>query len=408
MSLCWIPYKEVHFFAQQGSFSYCCKHPDKLFLLKDFKTGKDILINNKLRDLKTSLYNGENPSVCNICWLSEKKNNISWRNQEGLVPKKFSNSETLLSENIYVDHVNLYFDNTCDLACVYCNTNFSSRWSNEIKNNTHLQHLTHIKNESNNQNTSTDAINKIVNFFEALGNLTLSKFLNITILGGEPLLSPQIKNGEFKKFLLAFYKHAPADFHCILTIHTNANTPKNVLTRFLGDFNNLKKSYPNLILKVVLSVDTVGTPSEFIRYGSSWKNVEENINLYFNTVEHIQFYPTFSVLNLYSFNDYINFLKKIYNTYQRPINIRSGLVYEPLMLNPYINENKKLNEIIEILDDAQSIFVKSDYVSIRERLVDIKNNYKIDKKSLDDLKNYFKYINISRHQDYVKYLGDII
>ena len=408
MTVCWVPYKEVHFYAQNGFFSYCCKQPDDLRSVNDVEHGSEILDNDFLKNLKTDLYQNKKHSACNTCWKAESQKNISWRMQEGTVPDKYNDPQSLLSDNVYVDHVNLYFDNTCDLACVYCNSTFSSRWKNEIQNNNNLKHLTHLKNEKINEETnSVDTINKIVQFFEGLGKSTKSNFLNITVLGGEPLLSPQIKDGEFKKFLLAFYKYAPSTSHCILTIHTNANTPEKVLNRFLYDFNSLKQEYANLVLKIVLSIDTVGDPSEFIRYGSKWKIVEKNVNTYFEYTNNVQFYPTFSILNLQSFDRYIDFLADIHAKHNSLIMLKSGVVYEPAMLNPY-NKKQNLEKLIAYLDKNKSIFVDTDYLTLKNRLADIEKYSNNNHRSIKELKRYFKYIEKVRHQKYKNYLGKIL
>ena len=409
MSLCWLPYKEVHLYVPSGAVMYCCKQDDKHYKLDDFSSGKDILFNEQLTKLKKDLYTGKKPDVCSSCWRAENLGSTSWRQQEGAIPHNYNNETTLLSNNVYVDHVNLYFDNTCDLACVYCNADFSSRWENELGRTQH-SFAKFLTKSSVNHNIEiyNNRIAKVLDFLQQLGKYTKSDFLNITILGGEPLLSPQIKDGEFVKYLQAFLSNASKQFNLMLTLHTNANSPKKLLDRFITDFDIIKEQYPNVKLKVVLSIDTVGKPSEYIRYGSTWKNVSANIDTFLTHVDYVQFYPTFSLLNIPSFVNYLEWLETVYMKHSEPIQIRSGVVFEPDYLSPYILPSKYINRAIDKCIKLQHIFNKNDYQLLLHRLYDIKNNAKTNQRSLDKLKLYFDYIQTTRQQNYVDYLGNIL
>ena len=88
-----------------------------------------------------------------------------------------------------------------------------------------------------------------MDFLQELGKCTKSDFLNITILGGEPLLSPQIKDGEFVKYLQAFLSNASKQFNLMLTLHTNANSPKKLLDRFREDSDNISDAIRSFLLR---------------------------------------------------------------------------------------------------------------------------------------------------------------
>ena len=122
----------------------------------------------------------------------------------------------------------------------------------------------------------------------------------------------------------------------------------------------------------------------------------------------MQFYPTFSLLNIPSFVNYLEWLETIYIKHNQPIQIRSGVVFEPDYLSPYILPSKYINRAIDKCIKLQHIFDKNDYKLLLHRLYDIKNNAKTNQRSLDKLKLYFDYIQATRQQNYVDYLGNIL
>lgn len=141
----------------------------------------------------------------------------------------------------------VYFDNTCNLKCLYCGPHFSSLWDAE-----NIQHgageFVKSKNiESNKQ--------KIFAWLKQHGhNLTV-----FNILGGEPLYQE-----ELDQCLDLFDKHPAPELK--LQIFTNLNAKLSRVqhlverVKILVDQNKLRE------FEITASLDCWGTPQEYVRY----------------------------------------------------------------------------------------------------------------------------------------------
>lgn len=426
MSLaCWVPYKEINFYVPTGFITYCCKH-DFNFTpkIEDFSHGRDFLNNEYVKNIKSNLLNNNKIKICESCWKSEANNEQSWRQTEGVVPDEFNNLETLSSNEQFFTQVALYFDNTCDMKCVYCSPGLSSQWESEIndikKNKIDTKYIHNHRFEVNhNKDIYKVRIKRIYEFLEELGSRAgkNQSHLNLTILGGEPLLSPEIKNSNFLKYIDSFYKNANKDFSLIFTIHTNGNTPKKVLDRFLKDVETAKKKYKNFTLKIIVSIDTVGKPSEYIRAGSKWDLIESNINTYCSTsfVDQIGFSPTLTIFSITTLKDIFNYWIALSKKYNLKINMSVGVAYNPFFMNPYfLTKDYKhyIDDALEKIEKNKECFTDISLKLWKDRLENlsqqISKNSKLNTETSKVLIDFLDYTKKIRNQDAYEYIPEMI
>lgn len=147
-----------------------------------------------------------------------------------------------------------YFDvrlnNICNFKCRTCNSEYSSQWEQE--NYKHLGHPLKIKND--NQNVLKEIKDQI-------NNLEIVYFA-----GGEPLITE-----EHYTILEEIIRQGKTDIELIY--NTNASTLKFKDKDLLTLWNNFKK------VRVTCSVDHYGEKAEYIRHGTDWATVENNIKL---------------------------------------------------------------------------------------------------------------------------------
>ena len=420
---CWVPYKEINFYVPTGYVTYCCKHHFRYVpKLDDFEHGKDFLNNNHLNDLKKDLLDGQQIDICRTCWKSENNNEQSWRQTEGVIPEKYNNIEALQSSDAYYDQVALYFDNTCDMKCVYCGPGLSSKWEAEQtlvqQGKVQVEYKRPIVEVNRDKEIYNSRIQKIHEFLEELGKNAGKKqdCINLTILGGEPLLSPEIKDSKFLKYIDSFFKYANKDFQLIFTIHSNGNTPKKVLDRFLNDVKLAKENYKNLQLKIIISIDTIGTPSEYIRSGSNWITVDSNINTYYNSdaVNQLGFSPTLTLFSIPTLPEFIDYYINLSKTYDSKINMSVGVAFNPPHMNPYIL-TKEFSHYIELALDKinnnsdcfTDISLKLWQQRLSNLLDSIKEKSNIDKDTKSDLQKFLDYTIIMRNQNVYDYIPEI-
>ena len=141
----------------------------------------------------------------------------------------------------------VYFDNTCNLKCVYCGSHFSSLWDAENVKFGQSPFAKSANIESNKQ--------KIFAWLREHGhNLT-----NFNILGGEPLYQQELDQ------CLDLFEQYPAP-ELKLQIFTNLNAK---LERVQDTVAKVKKLIDNNCLRefeVTASLDCWGAPQEYARF----------------------------------------------------------------------------------------------------------------------------------------------
>jgi hypothetical protein len=60
---------------------------------------------------------------------------------------------------------------------------------------------------------------------------------------------------------------------------------------------------------IFVSVDAIGPVAEWIRYGSNWSAIADNIMHYRDTVNYVEIQTTLSILNLMALPDVVDFCK---------------------------------------------------------------------------------------------------
>jgi organic radical activating enzyme len=151
----------------------------------------------------------------------------------------------------------VYFDNTCNLKCLYCGPHFSSLWDAE-----------NIKFGSPAFNKSTNIESNKQKIFDWIKN-NGHQLTVFNILGGEPLYQR-----ELEQCLDIFDQYPVPELK--LQIFTNLNCKLPHLQKIvqkvqeLIDQNKLRK------FEITASLDCWGAPQEYVRYPLNLQNWEKN------------------------------------------------------------------------------------------------------------------------------------
>lgn len=201
---------------------------------------------------------------CEYCELVEQRGGISdriYHNQiPGLTPQDFGPGATQVTPSIS----EIYLNNTCDLACVYCLPVFSSRVNQELKQ--HGAYPIGIK--------AIDSDPQRQQYIDAycqwLKN-NIHKLTRLSVLGGEPLIQK-----ELWQILDVVQQSRNPDLD--LAINSNLNCTSAMLAKFVTHVRQLTVQRHVKQLHVSASLDCWGPQAQFVRHGLDlnqwWQNFQ--------------------------------------------------------------------------------------------------------------------------------------
>jgi hypothetical protein len=248
---CSLPWVGIDISAQ-GGIKPCCKYDRTLAHdLDSYFTNPDLI------ELQRQFSQGERPLGCRRCWQDE---------DAGLPSKRQLDHEYVLPSDVALDSIKILamtFGNTCNLSCVTCGSNSSSRWAVEERK---INIGSFGKSVYPHNQFYKDPIfrQKITSLGEDL--------VHLEIAGGEPFYaSAEIH----KNFLLSLPNPAKIKIHYI----TNATVFPE------PEFWEIWKRFRHIDIQ--LSIDSTGKRFEYLRYPAEWAMVQENISRY-QEKNHIQ------------------------------------------------------------------------------------------------------------------------
>ena len=174
--------------------------------------------------------------------------------------------------NFDLQTVDVRWTNLCNFACVYCNPQFSSKWSDELK----------IRHQTPTEQQTTDFKNYI---YDHAGQLR-----HVYLAGGEPLL--------MKENLTLLEKLDP---NVNIRINTNLSKVNTQVFEAVCKFPNVHWT---------VSVETQAEEFEYIRYGGSWLDFLDNLAIIKQLNHKISFNMLHFLLNYNSVFDCVDFLKR--------------------------------------------------------------------------------------------------
>jgi len=291
-----------------------CHFPSPHHINFDKVKENNLLLHNteiKFEERNAMLSNIQ-PSVCSNCWNVENIDNNAMSHRVWYSKRHHNNNfEQLSATSVVVPElIDVVFDTYCNLSCVYCDPSQSSAWASDIKKNGNYN----LQLDSRNT-YDINIINNVLpekkyswlyNQFVNMVTENISKIKTINILGGEPLMSPNIWN-----FLDTLVKHNTRNL--VLGITTNLSQFK-LIKRFLTYDKYFKH------LKISISIDGTHNKAEFIRNGLQWNEFLKGVNYVLSkpTID-IWFLGTINMLSIDGLTDVLTWHKNITKKYSRNI-----------------------------------------------------------------------------------------
>ena len=257
-----------------------------------------IMNSDSMVQLRKDMLSGVLNPECNICYVHEKQNVSSARQVMNKELQEFyeesienTNTDGTLKE-LNMRFFDIRFSNICNFKCRTCGSGYSSQWEQEeLKSNS--PNIT-IYPKNDNSTLLTEVLSQVP-------NIRIAYFA-----GGEPLITEE--------------------HYVILEEMIKTGVAKNVQLRYNTNASNLRYKDRDLLsmwkhfskgVSIDASIDHYGERAEYIRHGTVWSTVEENIKQ-LRTLPYVKMRinTVLSVFNLLTIHDFYEYLLKneLYNS----------------------------------------------------------------------------------------------
>jgi len=329
-------------------------------------------------EARTKMLNGEWPGRgCEHCKSTEDagghSDRINHLNMQGVyAPPELE--KDLNAVDVTPTQLEIYFSNTCNLKCVYCNSKFSSTIDNENRLHGEFQWGEHSlgKNvwipgklgtdvqygEDNEVFKEKDSLtDKLFDWLEE----NIKNLKKIMILGGEPFLQKETE----RLIQLLENSHNP---ELTLVIFSNLTVDPNKVQNWLARMWKLVEQKKIYHLQVVGSLDCWGPQAEYVRNGLDLNKYVSNFEYMLKETKIVlsvnSAMMALTVPTMPDLVKQINSWSKQYRTVYWSM-MKAGDVWRPY-LNPTIFGDKILklgiNEAIELFD-TQNDPIKIGYLN---------------------------------------------
>ena len=228
--------------------------------------------NTNINELDFDFYH---KNWCHICEKNERNEGTSMMSR---IEKFFEyRNEPVTDKKHYLD---ISFGNTCDLDCVMCSNNFSSKWNKIIEKKPKGLNFLTSKNERYTHSLSYDEIDHLID--------SMPDLKYVTIKGGEPFYD--------KKSLYFIDKVAERNIN--FRVVTNGVNPNWKIVEKIKN------------LDLVMSVDGIFEIYEWIR-GTSFSNLVENYKRFRNITDKMSINFTVTAFNVDILHDTHDFFRSI-------------------------------------------------------------------------------------------------
>lgn len=287
-------YPWIHMYTEPGGNVYpCCAsgHSKPLGNVQH-NTVEEVWNSTEYKQLRLDMLNGVRHKDCSTCYAMEDAGITSIR-QKKLIEdyphlidlKNKTNRDGSLDE-VTLRHFDVRWSNICNFKCRTCYSNLSSSIAQEENKNSDQSIPVY-------RLAGGDSNDKLLEQFKPY----LTDIETFYFAGGEPLITD--KHYDILEYLIEI-----GHTDCELQYNTNFSTLQ-YKDKSLFD---LWKQFSNISIRA--SFDAVGKRAEYIREGTDWTVIEQNMQRLEDDVPHIRFNTctVVSILNIGSLIEFIDYM----------------------------------------------------------------------------------------------------
>jgi sulfatase maturation enzyme AslB (radical SAM superfamily) len=235
---------------------------------------EQIVLGSENINRQTNIVNQQPVASCQPCYdLERGKKGFNIISDRVFYIRELKDTPTSLYQSGKFDlsTIDVRWTNLCNLACVYCSSEFSSRWADEL-----------------NQQVALPTVEQRDNFKKYIFDHA-AQLKHVYLAGGEPLLM---------KENLELLERLNPDVN--LRINTNLTKTDTRVFENICKFKNVHWT---------ISVETLTDEFEYIRYGHRWSDFVDNLRTIQQLDHKISFNMLWFLLNYDSIFDCVDYFK---------------------------------------------------------------------------------------------------
>jgi organic radical activating enzyme len=307
--------------------------------VEEIKTNPAALHNTQFKkEIRKMMLEGVKPAECNYCWKMEDigRNNISDRVFKSII---YSEEEIAKLKDLPWDAditprtIEVSFDRTCNFACSYCNSGYSTTWGKDIKNNGAYQNFktqsagayyadgswSEVYGKYNENNPYVDA------FLKWWPELSKT-LMEIRVTGGEPSQSM-----NFWQFM-DVVKQNPAP-NLRLAVNSNLGLNETTVNRLI----NISHELDIKEFDLYTSNESYGEHAEYIRDGLKYDLWRANLVRVIEEakIRQVVIMMTINSLCLFSITEFLDDMLKLKKQYgaNKPV-VDFNILRWPAFMSP--------------------------------------------------------------------------
>jgi len=261
-----------------GKVKNCIRSDEQTGLLGNIKDApiEEILLGPKNITKQQNITNNAPALGCHTCYeLEHGKQGLDIISDRIFYIREFKRTslDTYQVNNFDLQTIDVRWTNLCNLACVYCSPEFSSKWADEL-----------------NVKTPTPSDKQLASFREYIYQHA-KNLKHVYLAGGEPLLM---------KDNLELLRELNPDVN--LRINTNLSKVDTGVFDAVCNFKNVHWT---------VSVETVEEEFEYIRFGGRWTDFLTNLHTIRKLDHKISFNMLWFLLNYDTVFGCVDYLKEL-------------------------------------------------------------------------------------------------
>lgn len=329
-SFCILPWihSNIH---TTGEVRLCCidQKPKGLGSIDKDTTWADVWNNEAYRQVRLDMLDGKLVDNCTICYKDELINNgESYRTMSNRgMGDVYFDSVTKTAEDgsapMDIRLLDIRWSNICNLKCRMCDPSFSSLIATELKRTTgqsglQLRGLSGDTTYVAVTDKRPDFLNEIIPH--------LSNLDGIYFAGGEPMVTPE--HYQLLELLIA---------NNLTNVSLSYNTNLTRLSHKHWNVLDLWEKFNPDKISLRPSLDSWGTRAEYLRTGTVWSDIEDNITTLMRSdrkvINHLRPSITITAWNILTYTDFLDYMINRFNFTPDEFGVDPNILTQPFQMS---------------------------------------------------------------------------